>query len=75
MNAGFARLRPLIGRFGSGDGSFVVPARDQKLAARTSFYNAALSSAGSTGFALHGESLFPNAEKVTKNACPCIRVS
>ncbi len=75
MNAGFARLRPLIGRFGSGDGSFVVPARDQKLAARTSFYNAALSSAGSTGFALHGESLFPNAEKVTKNACPYIRVS
>ena len=27
------------------------------------------------GFALLGESLFPNAEKVTKNACPCIRVS
>ena len=75
MNAGFARLNPLVGRFGCGDGSFVVPARDQKLAARTSFYNAALSSAGSTGFALHGESLFPNAEKVTKNACPSIRVS
>ncbi len=29
----------------------------------------------SIGFALLGESLFPNAEKVTKNACPCIRVS
>jgi len=27
------------------------------------------------GFALLGESLFPNAEKVTKNACPYIRVS
>ena len=27
------------------------------------------------GFALLGESLFPDAEKVTKNACPCIRVS
>ncbi len=27
------------------------------------------------GFALLGESLFPNAEKVTKNACPSIRVS
>ncbi len=52
-----------------------VLARDQKLAARISLYNAALSSAGATGFALHGESLFPNAEKVTKNACPYIRVS
>ena len=35
---------------------------------------------GSIGFALLGESLFPNARmagpsKVTKNACPCIRVS
>ena len=25
------------------------------------------------GFALLGESLFPVAKKVTKNACPCIR--
>jgi hypothetical protein len=31
--------------------------------------------ARSIGFALLGESLFPNAEKVTKNACPYIRVS
>ncbi len=38
-------------------------------------YDAALSSAGTTGCALHGASLFPNAEKVTKNACPSIRVS
>ncbi len=29
----------------------------------------------SIGFALLGDSLFPNAEKVSKNACPCIRVS
>ena len=29
----------------------------------------------SIGFALLGESLFPNAEKVTKKSCPCIRVS
>ncbi len=56
-------------------GGRLVFACDQKLAARTSSYNAALSSAGATGFALHGESLFPNAEKVTKNACPSIRVS
>jgi len=35
-----------------------VFACDQKLAARTSSYNAALSSAGATGFALHGASLF-----------------
>ena len=27
------------------------------------------------GFALLGDSLFPGAEKVSKNACPCIRVS
>jgi len=32
-------------------------------------------SGGSIGFALLGDSLFPNAEKVSKNACPCIRVS
>jgi len=32
-------------------------------------------SGGSTGFALLGDSLFPNAEKVSKNACPCIRGS
>ncbi len=37
--------------------------------------NAALSSARPTGFALHGDSLFSNAKKVSKNACPSIRVS
>ncbi len=37
--------------------------------------NAALSSARPTGFALHGDSLFSNAKKVSKNACPTIRVS
>ncbi len=37
--------------------------------------NAALSSALPTGFALHGDSLFSNAKKVSKNACPSIRVS
>ncbi|TYP64303.1 hypothetical protein A9A72_1231089 [Stutzerimonas stutzeri] len=56
-------------------GGRLVFACYQKLAARTSSYNAALSSARTAGFALHGESLFPNAEKVTKNAYPSIRVS
>ncbi len=37
--------------------------------------NAALSSARPTGFALHGDSLFSNAKKVSKNACRSIRVS
>ena len=39
-------------------GGRLVFARDQKLAARTSLYNAALSSAGTTGCASHGASLF-----------------
>jgi len=43
----------------------------ERLLAQEFEYGAALSSAGTTGCALHGASLFPNAEKVTKNACPC----
>jgi hypothetical protein len=74
MNAGRARLNPLIGRFCRSVGGRPVLAREALLA-HVFAHDAALSSAGTTGFALHGESLFPNAEKVTKNACPCIRVS
>ncbi len=50
-------------------------AREQVAATRSSLYDAALPSSRTSGFALLGESLFPNAEKVTKNACPYIRVS
>jgi hypothetical protein len=55
-------------------GGRLVFAREAVLA-HVFAYDAALSSAGATGFALRGESLFPNAEKVTKTACPSIRVS
>ena len=55
-------------------------ARDQVVATRSSLYDAALSSSRTSGFALLGDSLFSNARmagpsKVSKNACPCIRVS
>ncbi len=43
--------------------------------ARTSRYGAASLRSIDSGFALLGDSLFSNAKKVSKNACPCIRVS
>ncbi len=48
--------------------------------AQAAMYGATLSSARATGFALHGDSLFsvagrPAPKKVSKNACPYIRVS
>ncbi len=52
-----------------------VPASDQMAAARSSLYAAALPSALPSGFALLGDSLFSVAKKVSKNACPYIRVS
>ena len=50
------------------------------VSARPVAYGAALSVARPTGFALHGDSLFsvagrPAPQKVSKNACPSIRVS
>ncbi len=50
-------------------------ARDPAALAQPANEGAALLVALVSGFALLGESLFPNAEKVTKNACPYIRVS
>jgi len=50
-------------------------ARDQAAGASIGLKGGALKATRTSGFALLGESLFPNAEKVTKNACPCIRVS
>jgi hypothetical protein len=55
-------------------------ARELVLAARPFLYGAALSSARPVGCALHGASLFsvagrPAPKKISKNACPCIRVS
>jgi len=50
-------------------------ARDPALEAQPDLADKTLKVALTSGFALLGESLFPNAEKVTKNACPCIRVS
>jgi len=50
-------------------------ARDPASEAQPDLADKALKMALTSGFALLGESLFPNAEKVTKNACPCIRVS
>ena len=55
-------------------------ARDQAVGASIGLKGGALKATRTPGFALLGESLFPNAgrpapKKVTKNACPCIRVS
>ncbi len=50
-------------------------ARDPAALAQPANEGAALLVALASGFALLGESLFPNAEKVTKNAYPYIRVS
>ncbi len=49
-------------------------ARDQGTI-RPSSYSPAPSSLRTVGFALLGDSLFSVAKKVSKNACPCIRVS
>ena len=65
----FARHWP--GAFRRSRGGLRVLARDQMLAARTLSYDSALSSAGTTGFASHGDSVFLIAKKVSKNACPC----
>ncbi len=58
----------------SGGGRRVL-ARDPASEAQLDLVDKAHKVARASGFALLGESLFPNAEKVTKNACPCIRVS
>ncbi len=50
-------------------------AREWMVAARAFVYGAALEAPRTSGFALLGASLFSNAKKVSKNACPCIRVS
>ncbi len=72
MNAVHARLNPLIGPSCRSAGERLVLAREAfwvrcprpiALATRR------------IGFALLGDSLFSVAKKVSKNACPCIRVS
>ena len=55
-------------------GGRLVFARDQGTI-RPSSYSPAPSSLRTVGFALLGDSLFSVAKKVSKNACPCIRVS
>ncbi len=72
MNAGFARLNPPIDRPKSRDRRF--PAREV-LGLWVRLLRPIIEQGRSIGFALLVASLFPDAEKVSKKSCPCIRVS